>query len=192
MKNYQIFIILFFITGSLFSQSGCVTYRGFSEDRLYVKNKKTMGKGLLYVNGGSMFGGARDIKTVFKSNSPFKEVEYVTMKPGKGWFVNVKVDSRPPSVPAMIFGYLSIQTLTILPVWSTKDGYNVIYEIFKDGERVKSFSYRIKRHVFVWLPLLPFAWVNFMTYHESDAFKATTYQFFIDSQKIFLSNRNDG
>jgi len=189
MKKYRIVIILFFVTGSIFLQSGCVTYRGFSEERLHLENKKTIKKGLLYVNGGSMFGGAKDIKTVFKSNSPFKEIEYVTMKPVKGWFVNVKVDSRPPSIPAMIFGYLSIQTLTILPVWSTKDGYNVIYEIFRDGERIKSFNYRIKRHVFVWLPLLPFTWINFITYDESDAFKATTNQFFIDSQKIFSSNK---
>jgi hypothetical protein len=80
----------------------------------------------------------------------------------------------------MAFGYLSAITFTILPAWSTKDGYDLYFELYRDDIKVKTFDYRIKRVGGVWIALLPFVWVNFLTNSEEDAFEAATYQFFRD------------
>jgi hypothetical protein len=94
-----------------------------------------------------------------------------------------------PSIPAMVFGYISASTLTLTPFWSTQDGSDLFFEVFKDGERVKTFHYEVRRKGFVWLPMLPVAWVNFFTYSEEDAFRASAYKFFADARPIFESER---
>jgi hypothetical protein len=88
------------------------------------------------------------------------------------------------TIPALIFGYLSIATLTILPAWSTKDGYRVKYHLYVDGEEKGVYRYEITRKFGMWIVLLPFVWINLMTYSEEDAFEATAYQFFKDAGPI--------
>lgn len=82
----------------------------------------------------------------------------------------------------MVFGYLSLATLTILPAYSGKDGYSVAYRVSVDGEPGKVYRYTIRRKVGLWLPLLPFVWVNLMTSSERDAFHATTARFLADAR----------
>jgi hypothetical protein len=101
--------------------------------------------------------------------------------PDKGLLVTVSPDYLPPSLPGVIFGYLSVSTLTILPAYSGKDGYRVTYRVSVDGEPAGRYRYEIRRKIGIWLPLLPFIWVNLMTSSERDAFHATTSKFLADA-----------
>ena len=132
-----------------------------------------------------MFHGSTNLNNVFRSQSPFRLVEKTTEKPQEGLFVSVKVETIAPSVPAIIFGYISVSTLTLFPAWSTKDGYYVIYEVFMDGKRQKSFTYEIRRKAFMWIVMLPFSWINAFTYSEEEAFQATAQRFFKEADPIF-------
>ena len=91
---------------------------------------------------------------------------------------------KPLGLPALIFGYISVSTLTILPAWSVQEGFIVHYHLFLDGEKIKSYEYEITRKAGVWLGLLPFIWANLFTYSEADAFKATAFQFFEDAEPL--------
>jgi hypothetical protein len=61
------------------------------------------------------------------------------------------------------------------------------YQVFVNGEKKKTFEYDITRKGGAWILALPFAWINFLTYSESEAIEATTYQFFSDSASIFAA-----
>jgi len=101
--------------------------------------------------------------------------------PDMGLLVTVDPNYLPPSLPAVIFGYLSVSTLTILPAYSGKDGYSVAYRVSVDGKPTGRYRYTIRRKFGIWLPLLPFIWVNLMTSSERDAFTATTSKFIADA-----------
>jgi len=130
-------------------------------------------------------GGQAVLDTIFRERTPFAKTRAVNQPPAKGLFCLVDVEYRPPSLPAVVFGYISLSTLTLLPAWSTHDGYVVHYRVFVDGRERDSFDYTITRKFGLWVGLLPFAWANVLTYSEEDAFEATAYQFFRDAAPIF-------
>ncbi len=92
------------------------------------------------------------------------------------------VNGLPPSVPAAGFGYLSFSMLTLLPAWSTQDGYEVIFEVHRDGKRLRSFDYSFQRGSFVWLPMVLFIWVNALTPSEESVFEAVANRFLQDAK----------
>jgi hypothetical protein len=98
-------------------------------------------------------------------------------EPDKGLFLDVHVEWVPPTAAAMVFGYLSVSTLTILPAYSGHDGYVVTYTLYRDGERAKVYQYPVTRKVALWLPLLVLVWVNALTPSESKVFTRTTDRF---------------
>ena len=134
-------------------------------------------------------GGHRALRSVFRSKSNFSETVKVAEMPPKGIYCVVDVQYTPPGLPALIFGYVSVGTLTFVPAWSLHDGYVVAYHVFMDGEKKRTFEYEITRKVGLWAFLLPLAWVNVMTYSEAEAFEATAYQFFEDAKPIFQGPR---
>jgi len=107
--------------------------------------------------------------------------------PEKGLYLEVETKWKPMTMPALIFGYISVSTLTLLPAWSMHDGYIVKYNIYVDGQKKEAYTYEITRKAGIWLGLLPFAWINLFTYNEEDAFEATAYQFAADAQAYFGS-----
>jgi len=66
--------------------------------------------------------------------------------------------------------------------WSTEDGFDVYYDFYVDGEKVKTFYYEIKKSIGIWVVLIPFIWVNWFTPSKEKAFEATAYQFINDVQ----------
>jgi hypothetical protein len=166
--------------------NGCMMkYRNFPIEDIDSKQAKEFYNMTYMIKGGSMFHGATNLNNVFRFQSPFRLVEKATEKPQKGLFVSVKVDTIAPSVPAILFGYISYCTLTLTPFWSTKDGYYVTYEVFMNGKRQKSFTYEIRRKAFVWIVMVPFSWINAFTYSEEEAFRATANRFFKEAAPIF-------
>ncbi len=135
-------------------------------------------------------GGYEKLREVFRKADFLEEADNVaTMKSG-GTYVEVETKWKPLSLPALVFGYISVSTLTLLPAWSTQDGYLVKYRLFVNGKEEKVFTYEITRKAGVWLLFLPLAWVNLFTYSEADAFEATAYQFFQDAGPLLARSRN--
>jgi hypothetical protein len=132
-------------------------------------------------------GGYDELQRIFRKGGICKKTLPVDAPPEKGFFVEVETHWKPMTMPALVFGYLSLSTLTILPAWSTHDGYIVKYKVFIDGNKKETYDYEITRKVGLWLGLIPFAWANFITYSEKDAFTATTYQFIHDAQPYLAS-----
>lgn len=169
----------------LWTATGCVTYRNFPRDYVKSPPAKTAGTLTYKIVGSSAAGGVRELQEVMQKKSPCDSAERTEGPPSSGYYVEIRIKGMAPSIPAMVFGYLSVSTLTLTPFWSTQDGSDLFFEVFKDGERVKTFHYEVRRKGFVWLPMLPIAWVNFFTYSEEDAFRAIAYQFFADARSIF-------
>lgn len=123
--------------------------------------------------------GATAIRDSFSASSAFSNAkEYFGEEiPKSGNFIAVDPFYKTPTLPAMAFGYLSVSTLTILPAWSNHDGFFIRYSIYKDGELVKTYQYDRERFVALWLPILPFAWINLMVNGEYEVFKDINNQF---------------
>lgn len=182
----QLLIVLNIIV-SLFLFTGCITYRNFPKEYIDRTPEKTAGnshqKVCYRIENGSVFGGYERLDEIFRKKAPFGEAIKEDEIQKKGLFINIKIEQVIPSAASLIFEYFSISTLTILPVWSTKDGYNIHYDIYLDGNRLKRFTYEVRRRAFIWIIMLPFSWVNLFTYSESDAFQATANKFFIDAKE---------
>jgi hypothetical protein len=178
----NVIVVCLLLLGALMLSSGCITYRNFPTDYVGKYPVKAHGAMTYTIEGYTLFGGADRVKEIFRRESPFESTEKVIEKPAKGVHVQVKILPINPTMAAFVFGYLSVSTLTILPAWSLSDGNEIYYEIYRDGTKVKTYSYEVKRKAFSWIVMLPFAWVNFITYSESDAFEATAYNFFADAK----------
>lgn len=130
-------------------------------------------------------GGEEAIEETLRESPAFTNADRLyegDTIPEKGVLVTVDPNYQAPSLPAVIFGYLSVSTLTILPAYSGKDGYSVAYRVSVDGEPAGQYRYMIRRKFGLWLPLLPFIWVNLFTSSERDAFHATTTKFLADAR----------
>lgn len=172
----------------------CVTYRDFPEDMV---NKPPQAKPFdkLYYSLQpfgviSTGNGQEALRTVFQQKTPFVTTEKVDSVPARGLYCNVEVLYKPPTLPALAFGYLSASTLTLTPVWSNHDGYRMTYHLYADGKKEHSYEYDVTRKGAIWLGLLPIIWVNAFTYSEAEAIEATSYQFFKDAEPVFLAYKN--
>jgi len=156
---------------------GCATYRGFPKEM--VKRSPEISHDKLYyqISGRSIFKGVNSLHEVFKDTSGFQDTVETDTMPEQGYYVDVSISNAPPSVSAVVFGYISYSTFTILPFWSTQNGNNINYDLYKDGVLLDSHEYEIRRKLFVWILMLPLVWVNGITYNESEAFSASAYDF---------------
>ncbi|NTW99806.1 MAG: hypothetical protein HGB35_07760 [Geobacteraceae bacterium] len=127
-------------------------------------------------------GGYGKLQEVFRDTDICRKMVPAEAVPEKGLYLEVETKWKPLTIPAFIFGYISVSTLTLLPAWSTHDGYTVKYNIYLDGQKKETYRYDITRKAGLWLVLLPFAWINAFTYSEEDAFEATVSQFSADAQ----------
>ncbi|TGL88807.1 hypothetical protein EHQ68_09230 [Leptospira congkakensis] len=137
------------------------------------------------------FGGYTALKSFFRTNlkSKFSETEEISDPktiPAKGVYCKVSTQWIPISAPSLIFGYISVATATILPAWSSKEGFDVTYSLYKDGQKIKDFNYSTRRSIFLWIFALPAIWVNLLTSSEEEVFKAMSYQF-IEDAKPFIN-----
>lgn len=177
--------LLFGVILSLMLIGCATTYRDFPVDALGMKPvPKTCSVMHYNIKRFDVLdvGGYSELQNIFRDTEICKEMLPVDIKPEKGLYVEVDTNWKPITLPALVFGYLSVATLTFLPAWSTKDGYVVKYNVYIDGEKVETYRYEITRKVGLWMGLIPFVWVNLITYNEEDAFRATAYQFFNDAQ----------
>jgi hypothetical protein len=171
---------------SLTLSSCLVTYRRFPAAKVGAPAPSKAYAKLYYsVEGSALAGGQDALADAIRGKSPFNEVEVSEEAPPQGLFVKAKTSTISPSVPSIIFGYISWATLTLTPAWTTNSGSDVIFEVYVDGKKNRTFDYHVRRKGFVWVVLLPFIWANLFTYSEEQAFDAITLQFFDDADSLF-------
>lgn len=179
MKFFLLPLLLFTLTGCM------ATYRDFPVAALDQPAAPGKCDVLNYkINRFNVLdsGGYNRLKDIFAEEQLCHKTIAAEKAPEQGLFVAVETEWRPMSLPALVFGYISASTLTILPAWSTQDGYLVNYNLYVDGAMKETYRYKITRKAGLWLGLLPFAWINSFTYKETDAFTATANQFSLDAR----------
>lgn len=132
--------------------------------------------------------GKKAIEDAFNESKLFDnlEVYFEDDIPKEGIFIHVETKYKAPDLPAIVFGYVSVSTATILPAWSNNDGFDIYYRIYINGNLEKTFRYEKRRFAASWIFLLPFVWVNLFTTGEYDAFYTSTYDFLKSAQPILL------
>ena len=80
--------------------------------------------------------------------------------------------------------FLSGVTLTIIPLY-TPDAviYSVTFSVSKGERLTKEYQYNISKGGVAGLLVVPFAWINFFTSSEQEAFQAVFQQFLFDLQR---------
>lgn len=157
----------------------CISYSNFPSEHLasLEASSKKNGTLLFAVDGNAMFAGPSAVRDVVVAESAYAKVIPAEVAPSEGLYLSVKMESLAPSIPAVVFGYISISTLTILPFWSTDDGSKLTFSLYRNAKLIDAKDYAIHRGTFVWLGMLPFAWVNLMTASETQAVAAATRDF---------------
>ena len=122
-----------------------------------------------------------ELRRVFEENGVFAAAKAAVVPPDKGVYCSVQVEYVPLSKGEAFFLSLSHASAGIIPSYNGTSGHVVTYELYIDKELKKSYEYKIGTKQFIWLGLLPISWVNWLTYDLGDAFRATTYQFFVDA-----------
>lgn len=161
--------------------SACMTYGNYPNSPVLPQTTKS--KVLNYkIDGNAMFAGPTAIRDVL-ADSEYEKLIPAEEKVNKGDYLSVDIKQVSPSVPAVVFGYISAGTFTILPFWSTEDGSILTYSMYRNGTKIKAKEYVINRSTFVWLPMALLAWVNVLTPSEEAVFRACT--------RDFLTTAND-
>ncbi|MDF3819808.1 hypothetical protein P3G55_07860 [Leptospira sp. 96542] len=180
---------LLVVTIIYFSFTNCIiSYKNYPKVLPLPAQEKTIDKPLVYILPTFPqlnLGGREALKTYFETKSPFKNTMEGTEVPKSGYLVNVKVNYRSPSKEATVFLGLSTLTATILPAWSSQDGYDIEYLLYKDGKKVNSYEYHIYRNYAQWMPLALVSWYNFETATEKEVFERVSLQFFEDANEHF-------
>lgn len=129
--------------------------------------------------GAFLFGGRDGVLAAMHERFPrAQETDKYDRPPGP--FIRVRTRDLEMSLAGKIYGYLSLSLLTLIPFYNGETGCDIIFEVFDNGQLRKAYAYPIHRHLFVWLPLLPFSWISAITPSEWDAAHAATYRFFED------------
>jgi hypothetical protein len=134
-----------------------------------------------------MDSGPRGLERAFRSNAPFRETAKVEDAPKDGLFVDVEVKWREPGLFSLIFIYVSAVTYTIIPQWSTKEKYTLVFDLYKDGAFLKSYQYEAGRKGFMWLPLVLATWYTATSPDQDEVFESMVFQFYEDAAPHFAS-----
>ena len=178
---------------TLFALSGCITkFKSVDGHEQFYSNIQPITSLNYQIRSTPVFTAKPDLKSIDKSLKNSKlftsaERYYEELPPKKGIYINIEAIYNLPTVPALVFGYLSVSTLTILPAWSNHDGYKTTYSIYNDGELIKTFEYDRERFFALWLPILPFAWIDLFTDGSYESFASMTNQFLSDAAPLITT-----
>lgn len=167
--------------------SGCVSHYTNVSDQVAAPYAAKSHVGFKVYDRVKMSGaGPRAVVETLRQHEFFRDAvqSYDIGISEKGIFVEVTPKYQEPSFMALLFGYFSLSTLTILPAVSDEDGFDLRFEVYRDGKQVLSREYPARRFMVMWIGTLPFYWLNGLAASEADAFAAVTQQFLIDAQPV--------
>jgi hypothetical protein len=164
--------------------AGCMTYAGIPDGGKPAAGSSKAPSTLHYsIEGSSLFAGPNAIRSVLAAEAPYQAVGAAEKPPVSGDYLSVKIVQNPPTAPALLFGYISYATLTILPFWSTNDGATLTFTLYREGKQALVREYVLQRKLFVWILMLPLVWVNLITPSEEEAFAASARDFLAAMRK---------
>ena len=175
---------------TIIALSGCVTkFKNVDSPEQFYSKSKPITSLNYQIRSTPIFTSKADLKSIDKSINASKlftstERYYDESPPKKGIYISVEAIYNPPTVPALAFGYLSVSTLTFLPVWSNHDGHKAKYSIYNNGELIKTFEYDRERFIALWLPIILISWVDLFTDGSYESFASMTNQFLFDAAPL--------
>jgi hypothetical protein len=168
--------------------SGCLRYyTGYPKDKLEKEpaKKYALLQYRIKPYPTVLDSGKRGLETALRENSPFREAKQVETMPDKGLYVEAEVKWRQPGVFSLVFVWISAATYTLVPQWSVKEKYTLLFDVYQDGALVKNYKYEVKRKGFMWLPLVLVTWATATTPHQAEVFESMVYQFYEDADPVF-------
>ncbi|OGR89508.1 MAG: hypothetical protein A3J74_02320 [Elusimicrobia bacterium RIFCSPHIGHO2_02_FULL_57_9] len=172
----------------LFFGSCVATYRDFPREHA-GQGSRSKPHGTLHYQIAKWpiisLGGEGALYDFFQGKTGFQKTVRAVEAPSQGLYCLVDVQWRPLTGSAAVWSYISAITMTFIPAYSGREGYFVNYHLFIDGQKKQTYTYEITRKAGLWLGLLPFAWINFLTYSEAEAFEATAFKFLAQAELFF-------
>jgi hypothetical protein len=173
MKIYWTFMVMIAVSVS----SGCaiVSYDTKPESAWSVQQAETRRSGTLRYKVNKIpqltFGGYEGLQEAMQENAAiFKNSERVEKKPEKGLYIETFAQPKDPSTGEMVWGYIALSFWFFLPAYTDDGGFDLRYEVYVDGEKIKTYRYTIYRKGFAWIVMTPLIWINLLTDSEEDAF----------------------
>jgi hypothetical protein len=188
MRHHRLTALRITLILMLFGLDGCAMhYSGMPASRAEVRIFEATNPVSFKVHDPSFAGdGPQAVIDTLRVHSYFGNAQQIQdlSTPQEGVFVEVNPNYRPPSDMSLLFGYISLATLTFVPALSTEDGFDVSYRLFRDGKLIRQFDYDTRRYIGLWLGLLPFMWVNALTTGEAEIFRSFTEQFLVEAEPL--------
>lgn len=98
-------------------------------------------------------------------------------KGGKGpLFVNVRVEEKQKGAVGVIWTYITYGFLFLLPGY-VSGGSFVTFEVYKGNQKIREYNYENNQNTVTWLGLIPFAWLNLVTYSDVDVVELAARKF---------------
>ena len=132
-----------------------------------------------------MDSGRRGLETALREESPFREARQVESPPEKGLYCDVSVKWTQPSFGALAWLVASYASYFLIPQWSVKERYTLAFDVYRDGQLKRSFSYTVGRKNFTWLPLILVTWITAITPNQAEVFQSVVYRFYDDADALF-------
>lgn len=176
---------------ALLALSGCVSHYTRVSDQVAVAyTASTPVRYKVYDRVRMSGDGPMAVSTALQQHAFFREAiqSYDIGISSEGVFVEVTPTYQEPSFMAILFGYFSMSTLTILPAFSNEDGFDLRFDVYREGKMIFSRKYETRRFMMLWAGTLPFLWLNEFTASEEEAFAAVTQQFLMDAQAVLAKS----
>ncbi|MCC5815789.1 MAG: hypothetical protein JJT78_13635 [Leptospira sp.] len=175
-----------FIISLILIQLSCVSVyfdNPKQESLTEIPNQKIGKKLNYYIANDTQFKGKEVLESKLKECKYFDSIENNAYAESEEYFLRININHKLPTFSTATFFYLSYLTYTIVPAWSNQYGYNVFIEFYSHGNKNFETYYLIRKEIAIWIGLIPFIWVNFLTGFETEAFSQLYDQFIIDMMK---------
>jgi len=121
------------------------------------------------------------VKDLLERHSKFRMAMATLNSPAIGTHVNVYQTVGPyHSSP---WCTASSWSLGVIPCYFERVAYETHFDVFVNNALKQSYQYPIGEKAVVWIGLLPFFWINFLTTQYEEAFSGNIYQFIADAKR---------
>jgi len=174
---------------AVFGLTGCISAISKPDAPDSVPPSKAVA--LFHVSRGAYIFGGRDgvIEALAEAFPDSQETDQYDPPPN-GTFVRVRTHDFEMSMGGKIYGYIAwIVFIGTIPFYNGETGVEVIFEVFRNGQLAGTFKYPVHRHLFVWLPVLPFSWISAITPSEYDGTHAAAFAFAADARAVLEGSK---
>ena len=121
------------------------------------------------------------VQRLLGDHSRFSAAIISPSPPARGTFIAAYLERKGDDLGDSLI-VPAIFTLSVLPGYG-EFVHVVRLELYVDADLKKTYRYEIVERVFVWIGLIPFAWMNALSTDYWQAFETTVYKFLIDGRR---------